>query len=257
MDVSAQRNLDQSGQHFMIDKKMIKFIVDSAELKAKDVVLEIGYGKGVLTRELIKKSNVIAIDIEENELGIDSDKLALIKGNILEEFDELKIKYDFNKIVANIPYNISEPLFRKLFKNHFDLAILTIGKNFAEILTKKDNRLGMIADKLLSIKILRSVPKKAFHPQPRVGSMLISVSKIIDLDDAGKIYRDLLFLDNKRIKNAFEKIIQNESSMRKITKKALKALIKNNSMEEICSKKLYELDNKEFLMLDRFINSIK
>ncbi len=93
----------------MIDKKLIEFIVDSADLKKTDVVLEIGYGKGALTKSLVKKCKVVAVDIEENDLDFIDYKLTIVHSNILDNFEELNKKYHFNKIVSNIPYNISEP----------------------------------------------------------------------------------------------------------------------------------------------------
>jgi len=255
---SADHNLDQTGQHYMIDKKLVRFIVDSAVLKADDVVLEIGYGHGALTKELIKKSNVIAIDIEKRELNLRSDKLELLQGNILELYDAIKADYKFNKIVANIPYNISEPLFRKLFKTDFELCILTIGENFADLLKRKDNRIGMLADALLQINILCMVPKKAFRPQPKIQSAVVSITKKHAgmLDDVGKIFRDLLYLDDKKLKNALEKIIDNESSLKNYTKKQLSEIIIKHKMEKTCAKKFYELKNEEFLEFEKFLKKI-
>jgi len=255
---AGHRNLDQTGQHYMIDKKLIRFIVDSSELKKNDLVLEIGYGHGALTRELIKDANVIAVDIEKRELGISSDRLKLIEGNILELFDELSADYRFNKIVANIPYNISEPLFVKLFKKDFELCVLTIGENFAKILEGKDTRLGILADKLFVINRLCKAPKKSFKPQPKVASTVISLTKIPSdmLSQVGKIYRDLLFLDDKKLKNALEKIIDNESSLKSYTKKQIAELIIKHKMKETCEKKIYELSNKEFVEFDKFLEKI-
>ena len=135
MDESLGRNLDQTGQHYMIDAVLIRFIVNSAELEKDDVVLEIGYGKGALTKELAKKCRVIAIDIENNVF--DAKNVTFVEGNILTMFNSLYEKYSFNKIVANIPYNISEPLMKLIFKKHqeLDLIVLTIGQNFANLST--------------------------------------------------------------------------------------------------------------------------
>jgi len=61
-DLQARKEL---GQHFLIDEEVLKRIVASAELSAGDVVLEIGPGLGVLTRELAKKAGrVIAIELD-------------------------------------------------------------------------------------------------------------------------------------------------------------------------------------------------
>ena len=258
MSIPGRKNLDQTGQHYMIDKRIIRFIIKSADIKKTDIVLEIGYGKGALTSELVKKCSVIAIDKFQAQLDFDSDNLFLIQGNILEKFQDIKAQYEFNKIVANIPYNISEPLIKLLFKHHFDMAVMTLGENFSDILISKDNRVGIIADKLFKIKVLCDVPKRAFKPQPKILSRVVMIKKIPNdkLDDLGKIYRGLLFLDNKKIKNALEKIAENESSMKGLTKNILRSLIKKDFLDIVFSKKLYELNNKEFLLLDKFLRKI-
>ncbi|MBU0540084.1 methyltransferase domain-containing protein, partial [Patescibacteria group bacterium] len=51
------------GQHFLIDKNVLKTIVDTADIKRGDRVLEIGPGLGVLTRALVERgAEVIAIE---------------------------------------------------------------------------------------------------------------------------------------------------------------------------------------------------
>ena len=235
------RNLDQTGQHYMIDKKLIKFIVDEAMLEKDDVVLEIGYGHGELTREIVKKCNVIAIDIEKKHLDIKSANLHVIHGNILKEIDKLK----FTKIVSNIPYNISEPLMRKLFKIDFDLCVLTMGKNFADNLSKKDNRIGIIANHFYNIEILKIVKPASFYPRPQVDSAFVRIEpkNLDDLSESDILMRELIFLDDKKLKNAFEKIFKEK------TKNELNALMKDAKIK-FFNKKIYELSNEEFVLLD-------
>ncbi len=233
-------NLDQTGQHYLIDKAFAQFIVDHGELTADDIVLEIGYGQGALTKLLEKKCAVIAIDIADNRWK--SNRVTFYTGNILEEFDVLSKKHHCNKIISNIPYAISEPLLRKLFKSDFDLAILLIGKNFAELLAGGNNRIGILAQSFYDIEILRTVPKKSFHPQPRVDSAIVRIEpKPLDmLSQKAVIYKKLVLLDEKKLINAFEKIFVHK------TKKEIAALCK----KEFYTKKLFQLTNEEFVELD-------
>jgi 16S rRNA (adenine1518-N6/adenine1519-N6)-dimethyltransferase len=249
-EISGHRNLDATGQHYMIDKALIKFIVDEAALSKTDVVLEIGHGHGELTKELIKKCYVIAIDIEHN-LGIKSPMLKILKGNILEHIGGIS----FTKIVSNIPYNISEPLFRKLFKKDLDLCILTMGKNFSEILMQKNNRIGILANHFYDMEILKVVKPKSFFPHPRNDSVIIRIEpkNIDELDKLGALYKELLMLDNKKLKNALEKIIGKHI---KLTKKSLNDAIKSHKMENIFEKRIYQLSNEEFVGLDGFLKKI-
>ena len=240
------RNLDETGQHYMIDKKLVQFIVDSAELKKNDVVLEIGYGKGALTKELIKKCHVIAVDIEKNELGLRFKNIEFIHANILDTIDDLK----FNKIVSNIPYNISEPLMKRLFKKNFEVAVLTVGKDFSKLLTEKNNRIGIIANHLYNIESLQDVKRDAFFPSPRIKSAVIKIIPKKELNGIELKYRSLVFLDDKKIKNAVEKIVKDK------TKKELMKLMKNFGHEKIFEKKIYELSNEEFVEFDGFLKTL-
>ena len=244
MDESLGRNLDQTGQHYMIDAVLIRFIVNSAELEKDDVVLEIGYGKGALTKELAKKCRVIAIDIENNVF--DAKNVTFVEGNILTMFNSLYEKYSFNKIVANIPYNISEPLMKLIFKKHqeLDLIVLTIGQNFANLSTGNNNRIGIIANRLYNIELLRTVKPKSFSPPPRVDSQVILLEP--KADASSKLYSQLVLLDDKKLKNALEAILTNK------TKREVKELTSNSLFD----KKLYELSNEEFLELNRTLSLV-
>ncbi len=238
-------NLDQSGQHYMIDKKLIKYIVDEAMLLPDDVVLEIGCGHGELTKEIAKKCKVVAVDIEDNK--IHGKNVIFVKGNILEIFLGLHEEYGFNKIVANIPYNISEPLMRLLFKVNIETTLLTVGKSFSEIIVERDNRMGIIANELYDIEILKKISPKSFHPMPRVESALVLLEqRDIDIvDKPAVIYKELVMLDDKKLRNALLKILKG-------TKKDLKKKLES----KIFDKQLYQLSNKEFVKLDEMLREI-
>lgn len=248
-------NLDQTGQHYMIDKKLIRFIAKNSELTNKDIVLEIGYGKGALTKELAKHCAVIGIDIEDCGMNLDPQNkfryLKLIRGNILDKIENIKQEYKFNKIISNIPYNISEPLFRKLFKIDFELCVLTMGKDFANLLTdekqKSKNRIGIIANELYEIKLLKTVKPDSFFPRPRVDSAVISI-KPKKIDKTNSIYKKIVFLDDKKLKNVMEKIIENK------TKKQIKEITDKNKLFE---KKLYELNNEEFVEFNELLSHLQ
>lgn len=229
----------------MIDKQLIKFIINESDLMNEDIVLEIGHGKGALTKELVKYSAVIGVDIDENLFDVKSNnRLKLLKGNILENIEDIKQKYNFNKIISNIPYNISEPLFKKLFKIDFELCILTIGKDFADILTEKKskNRIGIIANELYEIKLLKTVKPDSFFPKPRVDSAVISIRP----KKKESIYKQIVLLDDKKLKNALISIIKDK------TKNELKQKLQSKLFE----KKLYELSNQEFVEFDNLIRKI-
>jgi benzoyl-CoA reductase/2-hydroxyglutaryl-CoA dehydratase subunit BcrC/BadD/HgdB len=73
------------------------------------------------------------------------------------------------------------------------------------------------------------------------------------LDKLGALYKELLMLDNKKLKNALEKIIGKHI---KLTKKSLNDAIKSHKMENIFEKRIYQLSNEEFVGLDGFLKKI-
>ena len=227
----------------MVDKDLISFIVNESSLRSGDIILEIGFGHGELTKQLIKKCVVIAVDID-GEFSSNSENLKLVNANILDVFDDLK----FTKIVSNIPYNISEPLMRKVFRKDIDLCVLTIGKNFADILTKKDNRIGILANNFYDIELLKVVKPRSFRPMPNTDSAIIRLEpkELEELDKKAVLYRQLIFLEEKKLKNALEKILADK------TKRQVNSL----TTSPIFKKKIYELSNKEFLELDIALDKV-
>lgn len=150
-------------QHFMVDSKVIRQIVDYSKLSKKDIVLEIGSGPGVLTKELRKKCKVITIEI-------DPKFPADIHGNALDiEFPK------FNKIVSNLPYSICEALFWKLIRYDFDFAVLTVPKSFYKKFTDA-SKIGLVAWYCFDIEFGFDVERKVFSPVPRTDSCVFKLS---------------------------------------------------------------------------------
>ena len=120
-------------QHFCVDFNVIKTVINEAKLTKSDVVLEIGAGTGILTKELVKHvQKVIAVEADsalEPILRPLSGQVELIFDNAL---NVLKTRQDFTKIVANIPYQISEPLLKYLcLAKHVQWSVLTVSRSFA------------------------------------------------------------------------------------------------------------------------------
>ncbi|MDD5331608.1 MAG: rRNA adenine N-6-methyltransferase family protein [Candidatus Nanoarchaeia archaeon] len=187
-------------QHFLTDKKILKEIIKVSALKKSDLVLEIGPGRGILTRELAKKAKVTAVEIDEKlKPYLEDIPAEIIYDNALIKIDKVK----FNKIVSNIPYSISEPLIKKLTKIDFNLAVLLTGKKFYEALTDEDSKLYYLNKIFFDTKKIMDVPKESFEPVPRVNSTLILIkkrkSRLLNKD---KIIKELILQDDKKLKNA-------------------------------------------------------
>ncbi|MBP1908723.1 16S rRNA (adenine(1518)-N(6)/adenine(1519)-N(6))-dimethyltransferase RsmA [Methanolobus bombayensis] len=169
-------------QHFLIDERVLDRIVDSADIKSHETILEIGAGIGNLTERLMAKAgHVIAVERDPELIYVlkdrfgESDKLTLIHGDVLDvEFPA------FDKVVANLPYSISSEITFKLFRYNFKLAILMYQYEFAQRLvahanSKDYSRLSVNAHYFADTSMIMKIPRGAFSPPPEVLSAVVEL----------------------------------------------------------------------------------
>ena len=237
-------------QHFLEDKLILSLIVKEAKLKKDDIVLEIGAGEGILTKELAKKSKVIAIELDEKfKKDLELLNVDVRFGNALDFINYLK----FNKIVANIPYSISEPLFKKLLKLDFDLAILMISENFFSLFSN-DSKWSVIAKIFFDIKKIKDVSKECFNPKPRVDSVLIKLKKRKSkLTIIEKIIKEFVLQDDKKVKNALKFAIKRVEILTK--NQAEERMYKLGIPLNLFEKNVDYLSNEQFMIVyNKIIN---
>ena len=110
------------GQNFLIDESVLEQISSAAQLTTDDIVIEVGPGLGVLTRELAKHAGrVIAIELDNNLAVLLKESLSALKNVTVINEDVLKVdvprllleqKANNYKVVANLPYYITSPVLR-------------------------------------------------------------------------------------------------------------------------------------------------
>ena len=169
------------GQNFLVDKNVAKREVDYASITKDDVVLEVGPGDGILTKLLAEKAKkVIAIELDKslvkNLKNSIPDNVELIHN------DALKVDFDsipkFNKIVSNLPFQISSPITFKFLDHDFSLAVLIYQKEFAARMvaspgSKDYSRLSVGVYYKGICELLETIPKTCFKPQPKVDSCMV------------------------------------------------------------------------------------
>ncbi len=230
------------GQNFLICNDVA---VEEAKFGIGKNVLEVGAGKGVLTRELCKTAkSVTAVEIDEllyNELlGIKADNLTLIKG----DFFKLK-KPNAEIMIANIPYNLSSKVLMWLAKNRMD-AVLCLQKEFVEHMsakagTRKYSRLSVFAALSFQIKVLREVPASCFYPKPKVDSEIVMLkAKNSRLSRTYKYIAMLMQHKKKRLYNA----VQDSYAELGMTKKEAREVGMKMMHKE---KRVFTMEPKELL----------
>ena len=179
------------GQNYLIDNNIIKKIINVIEIKNKDIV-EIGPGKGALTREILKKNPKSLILIEKDNKLSEYLKINLSNTNKkkVKIYNEDILRFDFNKIkkkkliiFGNLPYNISSQILVKMIKlnsNHsyFNDLIFMFQKELGEKIiakfpSKHYGRLSVFTNYKLKIIKKFFVSPNCFFPKPKINSIVI------------------------------------------------------------------------------------
>lgn len=183
------------GQNFLTDKHIIDRIVDSAAIKEDDLVIEIGPGIGVITREAAAAAKkVIAVEIDKNLIPILNETLADCSN--VEIVNEDILKTDVNaliegcgdgisgvKIIGNLPYYITTPIIMKLLEEgvRADSVTVMMQKEVADRIkaspgTKAYGALSVAVQYYCNAEAVVNVPKEVFVPQPKVDSTVLRLS---------------------------------------------------------------------------------
>ena len=248
-NISANKSL---GQNFLISDDVVNGIVETAEVKSDDLVIEIGPGLGTLTLRLLEKAGkVIAIELDKRMLEILNERFSLYKNFELINEDVLKVdlakiikdnKIDNIKnvkIVANLPYYITTPIIMKLLEDKLDIDSITVmvQKEVAKRLTAKpgDKLAGAITYSVnyyCEATEEIEVKKECFIPSPDVDSEVIKL--VLRKEPVVNINNEELFF--KLIKASFmqrRKTFLNGVSNSKITsKEKIKEVLNKLEIEE-------------------------
>ena len=182
------------GQNFINNKAIIDKIVSINSDVSNSLVIEVGPGGGIMTRELsLVADNVLAYEIDEElkeehakRLG-DRDNITILFQDFLES-DIVKDveKYDYDKLyfVSNVPYYITTPIILKLIESglSFEKIVMMVQKEVGDrFSTKSGNKeygsITVLLNYFYNIKKEFFVSRKQFVPEPNVDSVIISFSE--------------------------------------------------------------------------------
>ena len=179
------------GQHFLIDDEMLDRMISIAEVCENDHILEIGPGPGTLTQRLLATgARVTAIEIDDAPV-LHLDEAFREEQNakqlMLHHDDALTVDWpdDVTKVVANIPYQISSPLIKKLTRhlkeqtNPIAHVVLMLQLEFAQRLSMNHpadvGSLGLTVALDWDVEEHHMVPPHHFSPQPAVQSQVVGM----------------------------------------------------------------------------------
>ena len=174
-------NIKALGQHFLNNEEVLDETMRLAKISPDDHVLEIGPGPGALTERLLETGcSLTSIEIDEGVCEFLSDtfpNLDLIQG------DALEVKWpQANKVVANIPYQISSPLIDIITRtNSIQHVVILVQEEFAERLVVEwesdRGSLGMCTMLDWDCTFEMRVGPHCFTPSPQVHSRLVTMQR--------------------------------------------------------------------------------
>lgn len=179
------------GQNFLVNEQLVETILYRAAPLPEDTIVELGVGLASLTLPLARRvRRVVGIEIDSGIVRWHEEK-KILPPNVTLLHEDL-LKTDFGalaaecggplKIIANLPYSISNPLLFKLIeqKEHIASAVLMLQKEVAERLvgrpsTKAYGVLSVLLGSCASLEALLKVGPEQFHPRPKVDSMVVRI----------------------------------------------------------------------------------
>lgn len=175
------------GQNFLIDENVVRQIVEAAELREADTVLEVGPGIGTLTQGLAEsKAKVVAVELDTRLLPVLAttlegyDNVRVVHGDILKVDIMEEVGAPEFKVCANLPYYITTPIIFALLEKRLPMERLVamVQKEVAERMAaqpggKEYGALSVAIQYYTEPEIAFIVPPKSFIPAPAVDSAVI------------------------------------------------------------------------------------
>jgi len=227
------RPLKRFGQNFLQNKSIAREIVEALQLKPNDTIIEIGPGKGVLSRFILKQefSHYFAIEIDSRLLTelrpiFSSNRRSnLIIGDIQDfSFANYSRRNKCRiKAVGNIPYNITSSIMFLLLDNYQYIkeSIFMIQREVAERLlalpgTKEYGILSILVGTQAEIKLIRHIKAENFFPMPKVNSTVVKltyhekIEGVNDISNFRKIIRQSFQMRRKTLKNNLVRFLDSD-----------------------------------------------
>jgi 16S rRNA (adenine1518-N6/adenine1519-N6)-dimethyltransferase len=184
------------GQNFLTDPHYLRKIVDAAQIKTGDQVLEIGPGLGHLTRELAERaSRLVIIELDDRLIPRLQEEFGSSPHVEIVHADALTYDYGLLtgkwKVVANLPYYISTPILQRLIghRDRFTTLTLMLQKEVAERIAaspggKEYGFLSVLVQYSASPHMEFIVPAGAFSPRPKVDSAIVTLTMRVHREHA-------------------------------------------------------------------------
>lgn len=212
------------GQNFLKDVNIVKHIVSCANITGKSLVIEVGPGGAIMTRELANVANqVVAYEIDtdlKDELfsrlvglnNVDVNFCDFLEADLISDLN--KYEYDNLYFVSNVPYYITTPILMKLInsKLKFNKIVMMVQKEVGDrFSTTPGNReygsITVLLNYYFKVKKEFNVSRNNFVPVPNVDSVIVSFTvredrlHLNDFDKFQKLVLDSFQFKRKNLRN--------------------------------------------------------
>ena len=169
-----------------------------------------------------------------------NSKFKLIFGNGLEEVGKIQ----FTKLIANIPYAITEPLYVKILNLEVPFVILLHGIDFYRNIVERETKWKYFVNSIYNVELIEEVNGSSFSPPTKVKSALVKLSLKLKRSQKEDFYFNLWNKKDRSLNNA---ILFSLVDTFNITKKEAKEKLLGFDIPEL---KLLNLSNQEFNILN-------
>lgn len=226
MSVRARKRY---GQHFLNDQSVIENIIKAIDFNTSGNIVEIGPGRGALTRPLLEQTDLLHVveidkDLVEYLSNFENSQKLTIHHTDALDFDFCKSVGNNLSIIGNLPYNISTPILFHLLDqiNCISDMLFMLQREVAERIcaspgTKDYGRLSIMVQCMCNAFSLFNVQPEAFTPRPRVNSTVIRLVPANNpalmpdsVDTFKQIVRQSFSKRRKTIRNALKGIVDDE-----------------------------------------------
>ena len=176
------------GQNFLVDRRVRSKIVEAADISPTDTILEVGPGRGFLTKALAERAgHVVAVELDDvliprlREAFSEYDNVDIVEGDArIIDIDSLVETATGYKVVANLPYYAATPIVRRFLESQHKptTLVVMVQREVGREMTAPPGKMGIlsVATQVYgSPRIVTSVPPKAFRPSPNVTSAVLRI----------------------------------------------------------------------------------
>ena len=174
------------GQNFLVDGGVRSRIASAAELTPEDTVVEVGPGRGFLTRALATRAgSVVAVELDEalatdlTEKGLPGVRVVCADAREVP-VESLVGETTPYKLVANLPYYAASPIVRRFLESPHkpELMVVMVQREVAQTMTAKQGKMGLlsVATQVYGRpRVVCHVPPRSFRPAPKVWSSVVRI----------------------------------------------------------------------------------